>query len=88
MRDPRPRSETSRLILRPFSDVDRAPFAELNAHPLVVESLGSSPTRAESDAMLDRYSAEMAREGWGLWAVARVSPGNGVTAICVAPSEE
>ena len=49
--------------------VDRAPFAELNTHPLVVESLGSSPTRAESDAMVDRYAAEMAREGWGLWAV-------------------
>jgi len=69
MRDPHPRIETSRLILRAFTDVDRAPFAELNAHPLVVESLGSSPTRAESDAMVDRYSAEMAREGWGLWAV-------------------
>ena len=60
---------TSRLVLRPFTDVDRAPFAELNAHPLVVESLGSAPTRAESDDMVDRYSAEMAREGWGLWAV-------------------
>jgi RimJ/RimL family protein N-acetyltransferase len=49
--------------------VDRAPFAELNTHPMVVESLGSSPTRAESDAMVDRYTAEMAREGWGFWAV-------------------
>lgn len=46
-----------------------APFAALNAHPLVVESLGSSPTRAESDALVERYAAELAREGWGLWAV-------------------
>ena len=60
---------TPRLILRPFTGVDRAPFAELNAHPLVVESLGSSPTRAESDALVDRFSEEMEREGWGLWAV-------------------
>ncbi len=60
---------TDRLTLRPFTDVDRAPFAELNTHPLVVESLGSSPTRAQSDAMVDRYTAEMAREGWGFWAV-------------------
>ena len=60
---------TARLVLRPFTDVDRAPFFELNTHPLVVESLGSSPTRAESDAMVDRYSEEMAREGWGFWAV-------------------
>ena len=35
----------------------------------MVESLGSSPTRAESDAMVDRFTAEMDREGWGLWAV-------------------
>ena len=61
--------ETTRLVLRPFTDMDRAPFAELNAHPLVVETLGTSPTRAESDAMVDRYSEEMEREGWGLWAV-------------------
>ncbi len=60
---------TERLVLRPFTEVDRAPFAELNAHPLVVESLGSWPTRAESDALVDRYREEMVREGWGLWAV-------------------
>ncbi len=49
--------------------MDRAPFFALNTHPLVVESLGSSPTRAESDAAVDHFLAEMAREGWGLWAV-------------------
>ena len=60
---------TPRLVLRPFTDADRAPFAALNTHPLVVESLGSAPTRAESDALLARFSAELEREGWGLWAV-------------------
>jgi hypothetical protein len=45
--------------------MDREPFYALNTHPLVVESLGSSPTRAESDAMLTRYGDELAREGWG-----------------------
>ena len=60
---------TPRLVLRPFTDMDLEPFFELNTHPLVVESLGSSPTRAESDAMVERYSAELEREGWGLWAV-------------------
>jgi RimJ/RimL family protein N-acetyltransferase len=49
--------------------VDRQPFFELNTHPLVVESLGVSPTRAESDAMVDRYAEEMEREGWSFWAV-------------------
>jgi RimJ/RimL family protein N-acetyltransferase len=60
---------TGRLVLRPFTDVDRAPFAELNSHPLVVELLGSRADRTESDAMIDRFTAEMAREGWGFWAV-------------------
>jgi RimJ/RimL family protein N-acetyltransferase len=60
---------TSRLVLRPFTEVDRAPFFALNTHPLVVESLGSSPIRAESDAMISRYGEELAREGWGFWAV-------------------
>jgi RimJ/RimL family protein N-acetyltransferase len=59
---------TDRLLLRPFSEGDLAPFAALNRHPLVVESLGSSPTRAESDAMVTRFTEEMDREGWGLWA--------------------
>jgi RimJ/RimL family protein N-acetyltransferase len=62
-------------VLRPFEDVDRAPFFELNTHPLVVESLGSSPTRAESDDMIEHYSAEMVREGWGLWAVGEARDG-------------
>ena len=49
--------------------MDRDPFFALNTHPLVVESLGSAPTRAESDAMIERYAEELDREGWGLWAV-------------------
>ncbi len=71
---------TARLVLRPFDDMDRAPFFALNTHPLVVESLGSSPTRAESDAMIDRFSAEMDREGWGLWAVVEAGTGSAPTA--------
>jgi RimJ/RimL family protein N-acetyltransferase len=55
--------------------MDRAPFFALNTHPSVVESLGSSPTRAESDDMIERYSAEMVREGWGLWAVGEADAG-------------
>jgi RimJ/RimL family protein N-acetyltransferase len=57
------------LVLRPFTDMDRDPFFALNTHPLVVESLGSAPDRAESDAMIERYGGELDREGWGLWAV-------------------
>ena len=56
-------------MLRPFTDMDRDPFFALNTHPLVVESLGSSPSRAESDAMIERFAEQLDREGWGLWAV-------------------
>jgi RimJ/RimL family protein N-acetyltransferase len=63
---------TPRLVLRPFEDTDRQPFFELNTHPLVVESLGVAATRAESDAMIDRYTAELAREGWSFWAVSAI----------------
>ncbi len=44
-------------------------FFALNTHPLVVQSLGSSPTRVESDAFLGRLIDEMAVEAWGMWAV-------------------
>jgi RimJ/RimL family protein N-acetyltransferase len=64
-----PTVTTARLVLRPFTDMDRPAFFELNTHPRVVELLGSSSSRAESDAMIDRFSAEMTREGWGFWAV-------------------
>jgi RimJ/RimL family protein N-acetyltransferase len=57
------------LVLRPFVESDLEPFASLNAHPLVVETLGSSRTRAESDAMVELLTAELEREGWGFWAV-------------------
>jgi RimJ/RimL family protein N-acetyltransferase len=70
-----PSLTTARLLLRPFGPADLAPFAALNAHPLVVESLGSSPTRAESDAMVTYFTGELEREGWGLWAIELVESG-------------
>jgi RimJ/RimL family protein N-acetyltransferase len=60
---------TPRLVLRPFTDMDREPFHALNTHPLVVESLGRSPTRAESDRMVDRINEELSSEGFGFWAL-------------------
>jgi RimJ/RimL family protein N-acetyltransferase len=59
---------TARLLLRPFESDDLAPFAALNAHPLVVEWLGER-TRAESDVLAERINAEIGREGWSFWAV-------------------
>src|ERR1700722_6624854 len=49
--------------------MDRAPFYALNTHPLVVEALGQSPTRAKSDQLVDTINEELSAEGFGLWAL-------------------
>lgn len=60
--------ETERLILRPFSEADRAPFAALNADPRVGDWLGGPIDRAASDAIVDRINGQIARDGYGFWA--------------------
>jgi len=60
---------TARLVLRPWRESDRAPFAALNADPRVMEHFPSVNTRAESDAGFDRIVAKMSAQGFGLWAV-------------------
>ncbi len=61
--------ETERLRLRQWCATDREPFAALNADPKVMEFFPALLTRAESDAMADRYQALIAERGWGFWAV-------------------
>lgn len=60
---------TERLVLRPWRDEDRAPFAALNADPQVMEHMPARLSRAESDALVDRIRAHFAEHGYGLWAV-------------------
>ena len=60
---------TERLLLRRWGDEDRAPFAALNADPVVMEHFPSALTREESDALVDRIEAGFAQHGFGLWAV-------------------
>src|SRR5688500_10743544 len=61
--------QTDRLVLRRWRDADRPLFAELNAHPVVMEHFPSMLTRAESDAFVDRIEEHFEHHGWGLWAV-------------------
>lgn len=63
------RLRTDRLLLRRWTDADRAPFATLNADPRVVEHLPGPLSRAESDALVDRIEAGFDARGFGLWAV-------------------
>jgi RimJ/RimL family protein N-acetyltransferase len=68
-REPGPTLRTERLLLRRWRDDDRAPFAALNADPVVMEHLPARMTRQESDAFVDRIEAELDECGYGLWAV-------------------
>jgi RimJ/RimL family protein N-acetyltransferase len=63
--------ETERLILRPFGDEDREPFAAINGDPRVGDWLGGAVDRAASDAMIERINAQIARDGFGFWAAER-----------------
>ena len=65
---------TDRLLLRPWRESDREPFAALNADPAVMEFLPAILSRAESDAMVDRIQDGFEERGWGLWAVEVVNP--------------
>ena len=60
---------TERLRLRQWNDVDRAPFASLNADPRVMEFFPRPLDRESSDVMADRIQSQIAERGWGLWAV-------------------
>lgn len=66
---------TDRLLLRGFTDADRAPFATMNADPVVMEHFPAAKTRAESDGFVDRVVAHWAEHGWGLWALERTDTG-------------
>jgi ribosomal-protein-alanine N-acetyltransferase len=64
-----PELRSPRLILRRWRESDRAPFAELNADPEVMEFFAARLTRRESDALVERIEAEFERRGYGLWAL-------------------
>ena len=64
-----PTISTERLVLRSFSDADRAPFAAMNADPEVMAHFPSRLTGEESDAFVDRILARWETDGHGLWAV-------------------
>jgi RimJ/RimL family protein N-acetyltransferase len=64
-----PQLTTERLLLRPWRDEDREPFAALNADPAVMEHFPSMLSRAQSDALAERIDGDLRRLGYGLWAV-------------------
>lgn len=80
--------ETERLVLRPWRDSDRGPWAALNADPEVMEQFPSTLQRAESDDRLDRFVAHHVAHGFGPLVVERrdVSGLLGVAGLEFAPT--
>ena len=63
------RLETERLVLRQWTESDRAPFAAMNADPDVMRYFEAPLSPAQSDVLVDRIGTVFARYGFGLWAV-------------------
>jgi RimJ/RimL family protein N-acetyltransferase len=84
-----PEIRTARLLLRGWRAEDRAPFAAMNADPVVRQYLRSVLSRSESDGFADGIEAEFAERRFGLWAVEipGVTPFAGFTGLSV-PSFE
>ena len=66
---------TDRLLLRPWDEADREPYAALNADHEVMEFFQAPLTRDESDAHVERIRAGFDEHGWGLWAAERLDSG-------------
>lgn len=64
-----PPLRTPRLLLRPWRPEDLAPFAALNADPLVMEHFPGPLSAAESAALAEGIAAHFDRHGFGDWAV-------------------
>ena len=77
---------TERLHLRRWREADLAPFAHLNADPVVMEYLPALLSRAESDAMVERIEACFEGRGFGLWAVEVVATGELAGYVGLSPA--
>ncbi|MNR83658.1 hypothetical protein D3C72_144390 [compost metagenome] len=58
-----------RVLLRPWTDADLAPFAAMNADPEVMQHFPAVLTRTESDQLAARVGAHFSQYGYGAWVV-------------------
>jgi len=64
-----PHLRTERLLLRRWQPSDLAPFAAINADPLVMGYLPAPLSAAESAGLMGRLERWFEARGYGLWAV-------------------
>jgi RimJ/RimL family protein N-acetyltransferase len=58
-----------RLVLREWQERDRAPFAAMNADPVVMRYFPAPFTLEESNEAVDRYNRQLERDGFTMFAV-------------------
>lgn len=68
-----PFGETERLILRPWRDEDRKPFAAMSVDPEVMRYFPSTLNAAESNALIDKLQGRWAETGFSFAAAERKS---------------
>jgi RimJ/RimL family protein N-acetyltransferase len=72
---PLPHIETERLLLRPWRDSDREPWAAMNADPRVREFFPGPLDRERSDASIDLFTRRFAHDGFCFWAMEEKATG-------------
>jgi RimJ/RimL family protein N-acetyltransferase len=60
--------ETPRLTLRRWQECDRAPFAQMNADPVVMHFFAAPMTHQQSEEAIDRYLTAFDRDGFSFFA--------------------
>ncbi|MFF8093219.1 GNAT family N-acetyltransferase [Streptomyces sp. NPDC016675] len=79
---------TERLVLRGWRASDMAPWAALNADPVVRAYFPGVLTREQSEASAARFQADLDRRGWGWWAVEVAATGEFVGFTGLDPVED
>ncbi|OJF13376.1 GNAT family N-acetyltransferase [Couchioplanes caeruleus] len=79
--------KTARLMLRQWRDDDTLPWAAMNADPLVREHFPSILTYEQSAASASSFRDELARRGWGWWALEVAATGEFVGMAGLDPVE-
>jgi RimJ/RimL family protein N-acetyltransferase len=67
---------SDRLGFREWTDADIAPFAVLNADPIVMEYFPKTRSYEETVALVESFKQHFSKYGYGFFAVDRIDTGN------------